>query len=262
MNKYWSIVWAMIDQSDVALEVVDARFPSICRSNRLEERVKEMDNCNLLVAINKADLVPKKHLDATIEWFKRDEDIHAIGVSATQRLGTSRIFKEILRASKRKKANVAVVGFPNTGKSSLINRLRGKKAASTAPVAGHTRGHQKINVSNSITMFDTPGILPVKLPMKHQYLLGVIRITKLKDPIDVVYQLIDQFEAISPNLIYDHYNLDRNYDDLLDNLAIKKNRVRKGGEPDIHEAAIIFLRDHVRGDIPILEDISNPLRYE
>ncbi|MHA2249841.1 MAG: GTPase, partial [Candidatus Kariarchaeaceae archaeon] len=241
MDRYWAIVWSMIDQADVALEVVDARFPSICRSNRLEKRVMEKESCNLLIALNKSDLVPKDYLEGWISWLRKNENIRAVGVSATKRLGTSRIHKEILRASHRKTAKVAVVGLPNTGKSSLINRLRGKKAASTAPVAGHTRGQQIVNISNSITMIDTPGVIPVKLPLNHRYLMGVIPITKIKDPMEAGEVLIEEFKQIAPDTISNHYEIKySSSDEFFEKLAIKKNKIRRGGIPDTHAAAIIL----------------------
>ncbi len=261
MDRYWAIVWSMIDQSDVTLEVVDARFPSICRSNRLEQRVQEMESCNLLVALNKSDLIPKETLNEWIKWLKEEDGIRAVGVSATQRLGTSRMHKEILRSSPRKIANVAVVGLPNTGKSSLINRLKGKKSAPTAPIAGHTRGQQIVKVSNSIRMFDTPGVIPVKIPEKHKYLMGVIPITKLKDPIEVCEILLDLFEEISPGAISKYYGFSYDVETFFEKLALEKNKLRKGGLPDERAAAIIFLRDHNRGRIPIHEKIGSPLRY-
>ena len=262
MNKYWAIVWSMIEQADVVLEVVDARYPSICRSNVLESRVKEMDDTALMIALNKSDLVPRTHLNEWIRWLDENEGIKSLGVSATQRLGTSLIQKELLRASSKKKVKVAVVGLPNTGKSSLINRLRGKKAASTAPVAGWTKGPQIVNVSNSITMFDTPGVIPIKLPEKHRFLLGIIPITKLKDPIFAAEELIMQFQEISPGEVYKYYEVPQDISRFFENLALKLNKLLKGGIPNEEAAAIVLLRDHIRGKIPIFEEISNPLRYQ
>ena len=261
MGKYWSIVWSMIDESDVVLEVIDARFPSICRSNRLEQRVIEMEDCNLLIAINKADLVPRSYVDEWVKWLK-NEGITAFGVSATQRLGTSILRREILKASRRKTARVAVVGLPNTGKSSLINRLRGKKAAATAPIAGYTKGKQIVKVSKSLTMFDTPGVIPVKLPEKHKNLLGLIPVTRMDDPISIAEELIEQFNEISPGVVAKHYEVSDNIATFLDELAVKKNRLRKGGLPDYHAAAINLLTDHIKGRIPIRENIKDPLRFK
>lgn len=262
MPRYWKIVWDMIEDSDVVLEVVDARYPSICRSNRLENQVKKMEKCNLLIALNKSDLVPRSHVDKWIKWLDKHENIMAVPVSATKRLGTSRIRERILRQSRRKKAVVAVVGLPNTGKSSLINSLSGRKAASVAPIAGHTKGQQQVNVSRSITMFDTPGIIPAKLPEKHKHLLGVIPITKLKDPVGAAYILYQQFNIISPGAFAKHYNIEiENEAYLFEQLALKMNKLRKGGIPDERSAAIEVLRDHVRGVIPIFEDVRSPLRY-
>ncbi|MCY3411368.1 MAG: 50S ribosome-binding GTPase [Candidatus Heimdallarchaeota archaeon] len=262
MDKYWKIVWDMVDESDVVLEVVDARYPSICRSNRLEKRIMGMEKCNLLIALNKADLVPPEHLNEWINWLNDHENIKAIGVSATKRLSTSRLRAMILKQSRRKKANVAVVGLPNTGKSSLINALSGRKAASVAPISGHTKGQQKVNVSNSITMFDTPGIIPVRLPEMHKHLLGVIPITKLKDPIGAAYNLYLQFNEMKPGALASHYDVDNDQLLFFENLAIKMNKLKKGGLPDERAAAIELLRDHIRGRIPIFEDINNPLRLK
>jgi ribosome biogenesis GTPase A len=257
------MVWRMVDRADVVLEVVDARFPSICRSNRLERKVLEKEGVDLLIALNKSDLIPRELLNRWAEWFRDHEGIRAVGVSAKERLGTSRIRQEILRKSSKKSAIVAIVGFPNTGKSSLINTLKGRKSAPTAPVAGHTKALQKIRVSNSLMMFDTPGILPMQLPEKHKFLLGAIAISKLKDPIGAAISLYTQFEEINPGLVNGYYGIEStNPVDFLEDLARAKNRLISGGEPDIRTAALMFLKDHTRAKIPIYEDIENPLRYE
>lgn len=263
MNTYWGIVWRMVDRSDVVVEVVDARFPSICRSNYLENRILEKPNCDILVALNKSDLIPRSHLRKWVKWFQDHEGIRAVGVSAKERLGTSRIRREILKKTSKKSATVAIVGLPNTGKSSLINTLKGRKSAPTAPVAGFTKHMQKIKISNSLMVFDTPGVIPKQLPKKHMYLMGVISITKLDDPIGVALELLDQFEEISPGTVTDYYDIDPdNKIDFLDQLAIKNNRLITGGKPDRRTAAIMFIKDHMRAEIPIYEDVDNPLRYD
>ena len=71
MNTYWGILWKMVDMADVVVQVVDARFPSICRSNRLEDKVREMENKNLLVVLNKTDLISREKLNQwiTLQWL-------------------------------------------------------------------------------------------------------------------------------------------------------------------------------------------------
>jgi len=262
MNTYWGMVWKMVERADVVVEVVDARFPSICRSNRLEERVSQMPDTGLLIALNKTDLIPKELLDRWIKWFHKHEGLRATGVSAQQRLGTSRIRQEILKLTNKDTATVAIVGFPNTGKSSLINVLKGRKSAPTAPVAGHTRSYQKIKISRRLMMWDTPGVLPMKLPKKHMYLLGAISLTKVKDPMGVAYMLYDLYEELAPGEISKYYGIDTVVYDFLEDLAIAKNRLIAGGEPDLRMASLMFLKDHLRGEIPIYEDIDHPLRYQ
>lgn len=259
MRKFWGIVYNMIDNADVALEVVDARFPSICRSNQLEKYVNNSSTCNLVIALNKSDLLPREHTDAWIEWFAQ-QNITAIAVSATKRLGTSRIRQVILRASKRKTAVVAVVGFPNTGKSSLINTLRGKAAAGVAPIPGKTRGEQKVKVSNSLYMFDTPGVIPIKLPEKHKLLLGLTAITKIKDLDVAADHFYEMSMEISPGYIAEFYGVDSDPAHFLENLARVHNKLIKGGEPDIHMAARILLTDHVKGKFAFYESVNQPLR--
>ena len=261
MGKFWRIVWEMIEGADVVLEVVDARFPSICRSNRLEKAVMDMEKKTLLIALNKSDLVPRKHTDSWVKWLRDNEGINAVPVSATKRLGTSIIREKLLRSSRRKKAIVAVVGLPNTGKSSLINSLSGRKAASVAPISGHTKGKQTIKISQSITMYDTPGVIPVKLPRKHKTLLGLIPITKIKDPIWAALSLYDELNDLAPGKLQEHYGIQSSHSDFLEKLAIKHNKVMKGGIPDEKFASIILLKDHNRGKIPIYESVDSPLRY-
>jgi len=258
MNKFWGIVYKMIDNSDVVLEVIDARFPSICRSNQLEKYVNAHSNVNLLIALNKSDLVPREHTDAWIAWFK-SKGFHAVAVSAKKRLGTQILRKNILMTSRRKTALVAVVGFPNTGKSSLINALRGKSAAATAPIPGKTRGEQKVKVSNSIRMFDTPGVIPVKLPEKHNLLLGLTAITRIRDLEAAALEFYDIANKLSPGVIEQHYALEDG-EDILENIALKHNKVQKKGVPNTYEAARILLSDHVAGKFVLRESVERPLR--
>lgn len=262
LSAYWAMVWRMVDLADVVVQVVDARFPSICRSNQLEKKLADMDDTGLLIALNKSDLIPKPLLDKWIKWFATHENLKAVGVSAKKRLGTSRIRRDILMQTSKKQATVAIVGFPNTGKSSLINTLKGKKSAPTAPVAGHTKALQKIKISRSLMVYDTPGVIPMKLITKHRHLLGLMSLTKIKDPIGVAYSLYEQYEALNAGAIAEYYNMETVIYDFLEDFAIANNRVIRGGEPDVRTAAVMFLKDHMRGEIPIYEDINNPLRFQ
>ena len=69
LSTYWAMVWRMVDLSDVVVQVVDARFPSICRSNQLEKKLADLEDTGLLIALNKSDLIPKELLDKWIKWF-------------------------------------------------------------------------------------------------------------------------------------------------------------------------------------------------
>ena len=260
MKKFWGIVYSMIDNSDVALQVVDIRFPSICRSNQLEKYVEKHENSNLLLALNKADLVSKEYGNAWVKWFSKQK-INAIAISAKKRLGTTRLRKRILMASKKKTAIVSVIGLPNTGKSSVINALKGKQVAAVAPIPGKTRGEQKIKVSNSLRMFDTPGIVPRMLPEAHNILLGLTPINKLKDVDLVALKFYELAEEINPGKIAEYYEIEV-VDDILEAIAFKRNKIIKGNKPNLIEAGRILLKDHMAGSYVIKEGIGDPLRLQ
>jgi ribosome biogenesis GTPase A len=155
---------------------------------------------------------------------------------------------------------VAVVGLPNTGKSSLINTLSGRAAAGVAPIPGKTRGEQKVKVSNSIRMFDTPGVIPVQLPEKHNILLGLTPITQIDDVEWAAGVLYEQSMELNPGLVASYYNVPENPKTFLDLLAESRKFLLKGGTPDTVAAARLFLADHVRAKFVIHEQVERPLR--
>jgi ribosome biogenesis GTPase A len=154
------------------------------------------------------------------------------------------------------------IGLPNTGKSSLINILKGRASAPVAPVPGFTRALQVLRITTRLRIYDTPGVIPKQLSVGDQVLLGLKRSEKLPDPIRGAWALVHRIDEINPNVIREKYEIEyESPPEFLEKFAEKRNRRMKGGELDLDTAALIFLNEHInKAKIPIWEDPDLYLR--
>ena len=226
-------VRSVITRSDVIIEVLDARFPELTRNREIEHLIKKKGKF-LVFALNKADLVTKEWAE---EWKKRlSKEAPVVFTSAKKRWGT-RMLRDLIRSlTEKKPLYIGVVGFPNTGKSSLINVLVGRSSAGVSPKPGFTKGEQIIRLSKGVYLIDSPGDFDVKDEV-------IQLITGAKDP----------SKAVNPELTAELIikNLNR-YGDLpfssLEEYAVKKRFLLKGGEPDLIRAAVDVIRRFQRGE--------------
>src|SRR3989344_378475 len=157
MVSFWRVVNEVIRDSDVVLEVLDARFPEETRNKEIEEKIKKINqkgiHKKLIYVLNKSDLVKEKFCNLEFDFSPY------VFVSAKNNLGTTRL-RSLLKEEARKKKPliVGILGYPNTGKSSLINALKQKRSAGVGAAPGFTRGLQKIKISRDIYLLDTPGV--------------------------------------------------------------------------------------------------------
>jgi len=215
---------SFIKKSDIVIEVVDARFPKDSRIPMLEKYIKRM-NKKLIIAINKADLVPEDFLLIAKEEF--EVEFPTVYVSSKTRKGSRRLreaIKENIDENKEKNY-VIVVGYPNTGKSSLINLLVGRRRVGVAPIPGFTKGVQLVRLSKKIYLYDTPGII---IPKEEELrvILGMIDPSKVRNPIKSVDFLI---KKIQKDAILEAYGIEnfKDTEDLLSKLREKLNVNRK-----------------------------------
>jgi len=239
MKNFWGIVNRVLKHVDIIILVQDARFPEQTENIELEDKAEEKP---IIHVLNKSDLVNKK----TIEKYKRKYK-NCVYMSAREHQGTSILLQKILELSQGKNSIVGVFGYPNTGKSSIINALKGRKSAPTSPRAGYTKTRQLIRITDNIFLMDTPGVLPymdndpTKLAM-----IGSIDISKAKDPDLAAMELIDNKKT----LICKYYGVKgSNPEKILSEIAIKYKKLIKGGKPNINETARMLLRDWQRGKI-------------
>ena len=245
----WKKFWRAVKDADIILEVLDPRDPPAFRMPEVERRLVEMGKKVILV-INKADLVPRHVLEKWKKIFEKE--FPTIFVSARHRLGTGKLRKLILKHAPKdaEEIRVAVVGYPNVGKSALINVLRGSHSAPTGAKPGLTR-HIQIVRRGRFKILDTPGVFPYENADVLVY-KGALRVEALDDPILHAVELINKLKQVKSSILMDTYGVDdEDPIKFLQKLAIKRGRLLPGGKPNLDEAARIILRDWQIGKIVV-----------
>jgi ribosome biogenesis GTPase A len=247
----WRLLARLIKQSDVVVEVVDIRDPISTRSKRVEKMANAFDK-KLLIVLNKADLVPR----LVAEKWKRILEGHGyevLYVSATKRLGTRMLRGAIKGIAGTKPFVAVVVGYPKTGKSSIINALRARKGAQTSPVPGspgYTRTHQLYKVEPGFYLIDTPGTIPVEGSWPEAIIRGKSP-EELKDPVPPAISLIKRIMKYNPKAFEEAYGIThKDPYTILEELAKKRGWFyKKTKEPLIEEAARTIIRDYHKAKI-------------
>ena len=232
----------IVKDADIVLEVLDARFPNATRITRLEKMAKE----KLILVINKADLVSQKTLDKIRVEFKNSKYV-LVSSKNSENIG------ELIKLIKNK-GKVAVIGYPNTGKSTLINKLSSGGKAKTSSESGYTKGKQLISGKNGIMLMDTPGIVPFE--DRDEIRLGLvsgISPSKLKDPDLVATKLIYIFKKNNSLEFGKYYGVDMSLDSysILLEIGKKRHMLLKKGEIDERRAAVSVLEDWHNGKIKL-----------
>ena len=247
---------------DVILEVVDARIPL---SSTYEGIEKLVSNKPRLLLMNKADVADP---DLNVQWSEylqektglsvistcsgSSKDISSVIRVATD-LGKSQIEKLVAKGRLPRPVRAMVIGMPNVGKSSIINKLIRTSKAKVGAKAGITRVAQWIRVNPKLELLDTPGIIPMKLDNQDRAVkLAIVNSISENayDPIEIAQELIDLIYERYPDLIKQYYKLNNiNESPNLSNIAMARNWLLLGGSPDINRAASMVLSDFRNGKI-------------
>jgi len=243
MPSYWRHVNKVLKEAEIIIEVLDARLIEETRNQEVEDKVQKMGK-KLLYVFNKCDLVNVEELKKKVKNFRP-----SVFISSRDHLGTTILKKKILELSRGEKVTVGVLGYPNVGKSSLINALSGRGAARTSKESGFTKGLQKIKVDNKIMVLDTPGVFPsMEKDIKKHGKTGAIDYAKLKDPETVALNLINDYKEV----ILRYYNVeDGELEEILERIALKVGRLMKGGKADLEGAARFLLKEWQIGKIRV-----------
>ena len=242
MQKINDLVDQVMRNSDIILIVIDARMVKQSINKFIDSKIKKYGKRYLYV-INKIDLISKQEQDRII--LK-----NSIELSARDHISTVRLLKKIRELSKGRPVTIGVVGFPNTGKSTLINALKGKKSAGTSSVSGYTKGLQQIRIAKDIMMIDSPGVLHYT---KSTDLLsiGVLNAESLKDPEMSAVKLIESLDGKIE--AYFGVKIKEDFFEVLNDIAIKKNILKKYGIPDTKRMAIEIIRLCQKGKIRFIK---------
>lgn len=241
---------------DVVVEILDARVPVSSRNPDFDTLFASKPR---VVVMNKFDLADERATAAWEKWY-RDNGARVLLTNSLNGKGVDRLAGEVKLAIADKLARDAargvtkavrlmVVGIPNVGKSSLINRLSGRASAKTGDRPGVTRGKQWIRLKNGMELLDTPGILWPKFEDQttgmHLAFIGSIR-DEIMDVETLACNLLEYLRDHYASLLVQRYKLDGDISvmegyELLEYIGKKRGFVVSGGEIDTYRGANVIL---------------------
>ncbi|OHW94002.1 nucleolar GTP-binding protein [Colletotrichum incanum] len=255
-KRIWNELYRVLDSSDVVIHVLDARDPLGTRCRSVEKYLREeAPHKHLIFVLNKTDLVPTSVAARWVKYFSKDKPTLAMHSSLTNPFGKGSLI-ELLRQyaklhSDRKQISVGLIGYPNVGKSSIVNTLRKKKVATVAPIPGETKVWQYITLTRKIYMIDCPGIVPPSQTDTPQDLLlrGVVRVENVENPEQYIPAVLAKVKTHHMERTYELKGWN-NHMEFLEMIARKSGRLLRKGEPDLDGVAKMVLNDFMRGKIP------------
>ncbi|KAI9784920.1 MAG: GTPase required for pre-60S ribosomal subunit nuclear export and maturation [Peltula sp. TS41687] len=255
-KRIFNELYKVLDSSDVVIHVLDARDPLGTRCRSVEQYIREeAPHKHLVFVLNKCDLVPTSVAAAWVRSLSKEYPTLAFHASITNSFGKGSLI-QLLRQfsslhSNRKQISVGFIGYPNTGKSSIINTLRKKKVCNVAPIPGETKVWQYITLMKRIYLIDCPGVVPPSKNDSEEDILlrGVVRVENVQNPGQYIEAVL---KKCKPQHIERTYGIRgcSSAAELLDSLAKKSGRLLKGGETDVDGVAKMVLNDFLRGKIP------------
>ncbi|XP_019456163.1 PREDICTED: nuclear/nucleolar GTPase 2-like [Lupinus angustifolius] len=266
-KRIWGELYKVIDSSDVVVQVLDARDPQGTRCYHLEKHLKE--NCthkHMVLLLNKCDLIPAWATKGWLRVLSKEYPTLAFHASINKSFGKGSllsILRQFARLKSDKQAiSVGFVGYPNVGKSSVINTLRTKNVCKVAPIPGETKVWQYITLTKRIFLIDCPGVVYHNKDTETDVVLkGVVRVTNLQDAADHIGEVLKRVKKQHLERAYKIKEWEDDTDFLVQ-LCKSSGKLLRGGEPDLMTAAKMILHDWQRGRIPFfvppprLDDLS------
>lgn len=247
-KKFPDFLRLVIQEADIILEVLDSRFIEETRNKEIEEFIKKKKK-RIIYVLNKSDLI-KKTKDIKIRPY--------VFVSALNRIGGKELRDKIKYFSKKiekssGKISVGVIGYPNTGKSSVINLLIGKSSAKTGATAGFTKGVQKLRLTSEIVLLDSPGVIPEKEysnidqeKISKHVMTSARDYHKVKNPEISVSYLFEKYKSKFEKFYKRKF---KDAEELIEVIGKEKKFLKKGGFVDEDKVARLILKDWQEGRI-------------
>lgn len=259
MKKTRELIQDNLKAVDAVVEVIDARIPLSSRNPIIDELV---GNKLRVIVLNKSDLADSKAIEDWITHYKEKGD-PALSINAMSGGGVSRLFQHLKKIEEKKNEGslrfkplrIMIVGVPNVGKSSLINRLTGKKSTITGDRPGVTKGKQWLSLKNGMQLLDTPGILWPKFE-DQQVGLNLAFCGSIKDEImDVAELALELIRVLSkqyPELLKERYKLEKleeNPLETMESIAVKRGFLLPGKRIDYERAGRTIIDEFRAGMI-------------
>lgn len=250
-----------LDLIDIVYEVIDARMPI---SSRLEDVNDITKNKKKIIILTKYDLCDKSETDKIINSYKNNSIVIpldllngdvSIVINETVKLMKEENDKRKLKGMQERPARVAIIGAPNVGKSTLINRLVGRRSVNVGNKPGVTKSLSWIRINKDVELLDTPGILWSKIKdYDRGYILASFSSIKeeVARPIDVAVYILRKLEELYPNLLKERYGIDSLTDTLEEEFEIigrLRGALQRGGVADYLKVATIVIKDLQEGRI-------------
>ena len=253
-----------IDLIDIVFEVVDSRIPYSSKNKEIEEMTKGKPR---VIVMTKIDLCDSGKTNKWIKYYE-DKDYIVIPIDLINNPNTKIIFDKIKplvdeinnkrksKGLKERKARILIMGVPNVGKSTLINRLVGRKATNVGNRPGVTKNLEWIRINEKVELLDTPGILWPKLD-EEEVAYNLASMTAIKEEVldseDIAIYIIKKLLSDYPDNIINRYSLTKTEDivDILDEIG-KKIGAFRNSETDydrVYKRVIKDLQDGYLGKI-------------
>lgn len=250
-----------LDLIDIVYEVIDARMPI---SSRLEDVNDITKNKKKIIILTKYDLCDKSETDKIINSYKNNSivipldllkgDVSVV-INETVKLMKEENDKRKLKGMQERPARVAIIGAPNVGKSTLINRLVGRRSVNVGNKPGVTKSLSWIRINKDVELLDTPGILWSNIKdYDRGYILASFSSIKeeVARPIDVAVYILRKLEELYPDLLKERYGIESLTDTLEEEFEVigrLRGALQRGGVADYLKVATIIIKDLQEGRI-------------
>ncbi len=251
-----NLLKSAISKVDAILEVLDARLPCTSANPMLSQIC---NNKLTLKLLNKKDLADPEITQEWLDYFENTLKVPAIAISGLEKSQTVDALNYCVQKTTRNRARkikIMVIGIPNTGKSTILNSLAGKKVAKTGNVPAITRHQQRTSLKNNIDIYDTPGILwPVIEPENKAYMLaasGAISDTAI-DYTDLAFYASTFLLKHYPHLLTKRFSFLKTLPEdalsLIEKIGAARGCLKKGGLINYQKASETLIRELRAGKI-------------